>query len=55
VKNVFGVFRNVFGGEDVNFDTNNTVYLNAWGYLVFERVQMLSKDSELYDKDIPSF
>jgi glycosidase len=55
VKNVFGVFRNVFGGDDVNFDTNNSVYLNAWGYLVFERVQMLSKDSELYNKDIPAF
>ncbi|MGN6195021.1 MAG: alpha-amylase family glycosyl hydrolase [Ginsengibacter sp.] len=55
VKNVFGVFRNVFGGDDVNFDTNNSVYLSAWGYLVFERVQMLSKDSELYNKDIPAF
>lgn len=42
VKNVKGVFRNVFGGDDINFDNNNNVYLNAWGYLVFERVPILS-------------
>lgn len=42
VKEVKGVFRNVFGGDDINFDTNDHVYLNAWGYLVFERVAMFS-------------
>jgi glycosidase len=42
VKNVEGVFRNVFGGEDINFDNNNNVYISAWGYLVFEKVVILS-------------
>ncbi len=42
VKKVSGVFRNVFGGDDINFSTDDHVYLNAWGYLVFERVPMLS-------------
>lgn len=42
VKNVKGVFRNVFGGPDINFDNDNNVYLNAWGYLVFEKVVILS-------------
>ena len=42
VKNVKGVFRNVFGGDDINLDTNGHVFLNAWGYLVFEKVSMLS-------------
>ncbi len=42
VLNVKGVFRNVFGGDDINFSVNDHVYLNAWGYLVFERVRMLS-------------
>jgi len=52
VKNVFGVFKNVFGGEDIDFDTNNSVYLKPWGYLVFERITMLSKGSKLYSKDL---
>src|SRR5665647_62411 len=43
VKNVKGVFRNVFGGDDINFDSNGNVYINAWGYLVFEKINMLSK------------
>ena len=43
VKNVKGVFRNVFGGDDINFDSNGNVYINAWGYLVFEKIDMLSK------------
>jgi len=42
VKNVKGDFRNVFGGEDINFGETNNVYLQPWGYLVFERVPMLS-------------
>ncbi|MEO8719817.1 MAG: alpha-amylase family glycosyl hydrolase [Ginsengibacter sp.] len=43
VKNVKGIFSNVFGGDDINFETSKFVYLNAWGYLVFERISMLSK------------
>ncbi|MEO5650735.1 MAG: alpha-amylase family glycosyl hydrolase [Ginsengibacter sp.] len=42
VRNVKGVFRNVFGGEDINFDNNNNVYVEAWGYLVFEKIIILS-------------
>jgi glycosidase len=42
VKNVTGIFRNVFGGDDINFATNDQVFLHAWGFLVFERVFMLS-------------
>ncbi|HET7118167.1 MAG TPA: alpha-amylase family glycosyl hydrolase [Hanamia sp.] len=38
VTNVKGVFRNVFGGADINFETTAQVYLKAWGYLVFERI-----------------
>jgi glycosidase len=44
VKNVSGVFSNVFGGEDINFDEKKEVYLDPWGYLVFERIPMLSKE-----------
>jgi alpha-amylase len=42
VKNVTGVFRNVFGGDDITFTETNSVYLSAWGYLVFERISILS-------------
>ncbi|MEO8960347.1 MAG: alpha-amylase family glycosyl hydrolase [Ginsengibacter sp.] len=42
VKGVAGVFRNVFGGDDIDFKKNKDVYLNAWGYLVFERISILS-------------
>lgn len=42
VKNVKGVFRNVFGGDDITFTETNSVYLSAWGYLVFEKVSILS-------------
>ena len=42
VKNVKGVFRNVFGGDDIDFGKTKEVYLNAWGYLIFERIAMLS-------------
>lgn len=42
IKGVTGIFRNVFGGEDINFDINQHVYLHPWGYLVFERIPMLS-------------
>lgn len=43
VKGVHGLFRNVFGGDDVNFDFQDHVFLNAWGYLVFEKLPMLSE------------
>jgi glycosidase len=40
VINVDGVYRNVFGGDDINFKATPHVYLNAWGYLVFERIDI---------------
>lgn len=43
VKEVNGVFRNVFGGRDVNFDAEDQVYVRPWGYLVFEKLPMLSE------------
>jgi len=43
VKEVHGTFRNVFGGRAVNFDKEDHVYLNAWGYLVFEKLPGLSE------------
>src|SRR6185503_16708162 len=42
VKAVHGVFRNVFGGNDVNFDREEHVLLNPWGFLVFEKLPVLS-------------
>ena len=42
VKEVHGVFRNVFGGRDVNFDHEDSVFLRAWDFLVFEKVPILS-------------
>ena len=41
IKGVKGIFRNVFGGEDINLDINKDVYLHPWGYLVFEKIRML--------------
>ena len=38
VINVQGVFLNVFGGDNINFESTSQVYLNAWGYLIFERI-----------------
>ena len=46
VKNVYGIFRNVFGGDDVNFPDQKDVYLKPWGYLVFEKIPMLSKSAD---------
>ena len=40
VKQVQGVFRNVFGGPDIHFGVQNHVSLDAWGYLVFEKIVM---------------
>ncbi|MEP6926016.1 MAG: alpha-glucosidase C-terminal domain-containing protein, partial [Ginsengibacter sp.] len=42
VKDVHGIFRNVFGGNDVNFDQEDHVQLNSWSYFVFEKLPMLS-------------
>jgi hypothetical protein len=42
VKDVKGVFRNVFGGPDIQFDKDNLVFVKEWGYLVFEKVKILS-------------
>jgi len=42
VINVEGVYRNVFGGDNINFKATSNVYLNAWGYLVFERIDIES-------------
>jgi len=42
VNNVRGIFRNVFGGDDIHFTKNNSVHLQAWGFLVFERISMYS-------------
>ncbi|MEO8111544.1 MAG: alpha-amylase family glycosyl hydrolase [Ginsengibacter sp.] len=44
VKGVHGLFRNVFGGRDINFDNEDHVDLHPWGYLVFEKIAMLSKE-----------
>lgn len=44
VKDVKGVFRNVFGGPDIEFDKDNLVYLKEWDYLVFEKVKILSRE-----------
>lgn len=43
VKAVHGVFRNVFGGDDINFDRDDHVFVHSWGYLVFEKLPMLSE------------
>ena len=43
VKGIHGLFRNVFGGRDINFDMEDHVYLRPWGYLVFEKLPMLSE------------
>ncbi len=43
VKGVQGVFRNVFGGRDVNFDHEDSVFLRGWEFLVLEKVPMLSE------------
>jgi alpha-amylase len=42
VKEVQGVFRNVFGGRDVNFDHEDYMFLRGWDFLVFEKVLILS-------------
>lgn len=42
VKDVKGVFENVFGGPDIDFKNDNFVYVKEWGYLVFEKVKILS-------------
>ncbi len=42
VKNVKGVFRNLFWNDDIDFELKSQVWLHPWDYLVFERIPMLS-------------
>ena len=46
VNAVQGVFRNLFGGSDINFEKDKNLHLDPWGYLVFERIDMLSEKEE---------
>ena len=43
VKGVHGVFRNVFGGNDVNFDIQRSCIFKCMGILAFEKLPMLSE------------
>ncbi|MEO6894671.1 MAG: alpha-amylase family glycosyl hydrolase [Ginsengibacter sp.] len=43
VKNVKGLFRNLFWNDDIDFELKPEVWLHPWDYLVFERIPMLSK------------
>jgi len=43
VKNVQGLFRNLFWNDDVDFEQKPLVWLHPWDYLVFEKIPMLSK------------
>lgn len=36
IVDVEGTYKNVFGGPDINFAQNRTVFISRWGYLVFE-------------------
>jgi len=51
VKGIHGVFRNVFGGRDVNFDAEDNVFLRPWGYLVFEKIPILSPEGSSLQYD----
>ena len=42
VKNVKGLFRNLFWNDDVDFEQKSQVFLRPWDYQVFEKIQMLS-------------
>ncbi|CAN5278362.1 alpha-amylase family glycosyl hydrolase [soil metagenome] len=41
VKDLKGTFRNVFGGDDINFEITDHLDLHSWGYLVFEKINIL--------------
>jgi glycosidase len=43
VKNVQGLFRNLFWNDDVDFEQKPVVWLHPWDFLVFEKIPMLSK------------
>ena len=43
VKNVKGLFRNIFWNDDIDFELKGEVWLNPWDFLVFERIPMLSE------------
>lgn len=42
VKNVKGLFRNLFWNDDVDFEQKSEVWLHPWDYLVFEKISILS-------------
>ncbi|MGN6800391.1 MAG: alpha-amylase family glycosyl hydrolase [Ginsengibacter sp.] len=42
VKNVKGLFRNLYWNDDIDFEQKSLVWLHPWDYLVFERIPMLS-------------
>ena len=42
VRELKGNFRNIFAGTDVDFHTADHLELDPWGYLVFEKISMLS-------------
>ncbi|HSN07506.1 MAG TPA: alpha-amylase family glycosyl hydrolase [Hanamia sp.] len=43
VKNVKGLFRNLFWNDDIDFELKSEVWLNPWDYLVFEKIPMASR------------
>lgn len=45
VAGVNGLFRNVFGGDNIHFTNKNEVYLHPWGYLVFEKIHKPAVES----------
>lgn len=42
VKNVKGLFTNLFWNDEIDFEIRPVVWLHPWDYLVFERIPMLS-------------
>ena len=42
VKNVKGLFRNLFWNDDIDFEQKPLVWLHPWDCLVFEKIPMLS-------------
>ncbi len=41
IREIKGTFRNVFGGPDIHLETADHVDLHPWGYLVFEKINLL--------------
>lgn len=42
VKNVKGLFSNLFWNDDIDFEQKPLVWLHPWDYLVFEKIQVLA-------------